>query len=71
MIKISPKTLNWRRKKQKIASAIDKKTGALDYETTASYLIIILKILPIDLLGNLIPLKFLKIIKITLKSPKW
>ena len=37
----------------RIASAADKKTGALGYETKATYLMIILNILPIDLLGNL------------------
>jgi hypothetical protein len=38
----------------RIASAVDKKTGALGYEIkAATYLMIILNILPIDLLGNL------------------
>lgn len=41
------------RDSHRIASAVDKKTGALGYETKANYLMIILNILPIDLLGNL------------------
>jgi hypothetical protein len=35
-----------KKKKKRIASAVDKKTGALGYETKATYLMIILNILP-------------------------
>lgn len=35
------------RDSHRIASAVDKKTGALGYETKATYLMIILNILPV------------------------